>query len=845
MKVFFRSLVVLLLLALPAAAQNFQGFLPTDTLMGRDTAGTGQVEIITLGTGLSMTGSGALQVSGASIVVTDPFTVRSTDAGNGTDPNIIADRDSASPAANDNLGEFDIQGNDSGLVDTTYAYWRGELLDPTDTSEDAEQRWAVMTAGTLAEELRLDGATLEPLTTLGLGLGDTSNRWLDLWIADSTGPGAVNFGGDIAITNSASNTLSITGANTVNLTDGADTIAFNDNTTLSWNGGDSTLFQDGTADSFLWAGMGILTLREDLLAADSPTLQLDNDAVAAAGLNLGRINFSGNDSAAGNPVYGFIRGEIVDHTDTTEDGELRIGLIVNGSADEEFIFEANAFSPNVSADANLGTASRPWGKLILVTNTANTIDFDSGAGGQTISHASAGDLLTFSTGSGEYIFAATSDAAAQPDITLDNDRATPTAGDNLPALIWRGNDSGAANQEYARIRGELVDPTAASEDGQIRLSIVEAGAQVEEVMLDLDTWRPVTNDGAALGTTAAQWSDAFFAEGGVINWDNGDVTLTQTNNTLTLAGTDTLAVPLNWVMSYNSGNLTLGQDTSQRLSLTDADETANPGPILSLVRNSASPAVSDAIGQILWDGKNNLGNTKNYASIQVHLDDVTNPSTDAHMEFWVNTADTHAAELRLNGAAFSPIADGGNALGTSSLKWNGAFLSQNSALNFDNGDSTITDGADVLAFASASSYTFDNDVVIASTQPLSFNAGDVLFTHATTGPGTVNISGGVIANTRLTVTVDAATTFAITSNVIDLQCTGAETINTITGASSGTILTLFNTDTECTIADDDNPTAANAIDLTGAGANDVGAVAKVITLVYDGTTWFQTAESDN
>lgn len=53
---------------------------------------------------------------------------------------------------------------------------------------------------------------------------------------------------------------------------------------------------------------------------------------------------------------------------------------------------------------------------------------------------------------------------------------------------------------------------------------------------------PATNDGAPLGTTALQWSDLFLAEGGVINWDNGDATLTQAGNLVTLAGAD-LAIP--------------------------------------------------------------------------------------------------------------------------------------------------------------------------------------------------------------------------------------------------------------------------------------------------------------
>jgi len=48
--------------------------------------------------------------------------------------------------------------------------------------------------------------------------------------------------------------------------------------------------------------------------------------------------------------------------------------------------------------------------------------------------------------------------------------------------------------------------------------------------------RPATNDGAALGTTTTQWSDLFLASGAVINFDNGDITVTHSANTLTFAG---------------------------------------------------------------------------------------------------------------------------------------------------------------------------------------------------------------------------------------------------------------------------------------------------------------------
>lgn len=47
---------------------------------------------------------------------------------------------------------------------------------------------------------------------------------------------------------------------------------------------------------------------------------------------------------------------------------------------------------------------------------------------------------------------------------------------------------------------------------------------------------PTTSDGGALGSASQMWSDLFLASGGVINFNNGDVTLTHSADTLTVGG---------------------------------------------------------------------------------------------------------------------------------------------------------------------------------------------------------------------------------------------------------------------------------------------------------------------
>jgi len=68
-------------------------------------------------------------------------------------------------------------------------------------------------------------------------------------------------------------------------------------------------------------------------------------------------------------------------------------------------------------------------------------------------------------------------------------------------------------------------------------SHVSASTAVTASQYKVDTsLLPDTNDGASIGAAGTAFSDVFLAEGGVINWDSGDATLTQAGNVVTLAG---------------------------------------------------------------------------------------------------------------------------------------------------------------------------------------------------------------------------------------------------------------------------------------------------------------------
>lgn len=129
------------------------------------------------------------------------------------------------------------------------------------------------------------------------------------------------------------------------------------------------------------------------------------------------------------------------------------------------------------------------------------------------------------------------DSAAQgPTAELYRYRASPAANDVIGAHEFYGSDSGGNKTLYAAIAARIEDPTDSSEDGRLRFGVMTAGTFAYELGLIGAALHPTTDDGLALGTAAFKWSDAFFASGAVVDWDNGDVTLTHSANALAFAG---------------------------------------------------------------------------------------------------------------------------------------------------------------------------------------------------------------------------------------------------------------------------------------------------------------------
>jgi len=111
-------------------------------------------------------------------------------------------------------------------------------------------------------------------------------------------------------------------------------------------------------------------------------------------------------------------------------------------------------------------------------------------------------------------------------------------------------------------------------------------------------------------------------------------------STVPLAGTEVLPIVQGGVTKQVSvNNLTAGKAIEGLgLTLTSTDAGATAGPLLDLYRNSATPAASDTIGEIEFNGQDSAGNKQQYALIHGSILSPTSTTEQGQIHFETATA---------------------------------------------------------------------------------------------------------------------------------------------------------------------------------------------------------------
>lgn len=97
-----------------------------------------------------------------------------------------------------------------------------------------------------------------------------------------------------------------------------------------------------------------------------------------------------------------------------------------------------------------------------------------------------------------------------------------------------------------------------------------------EMRLTSSALSPSTSDGNALGTSVLMWADLFLASGGVINFNNGNVTLTHAAGSLTLGGSGAATLALGTNSITMTGSIAATGSRVTKVWTTDIESTNAP-----------------------------------------------------------------------------------------------------------------------------------------------------------------------------------------------------------------------------------------------------------------------------
>lgn len=182
---------------------------------------------------------------------------------------------------------------------------------------------------------------------------------------------------------------------------------------------------------------------------------------------------------------------------------------------------------------------------------------------------------------------------------------------------------------------------------------------------------------SGLTTKAAQVNDAAMSSTNVIDaskyyealYDGTALQLTRLSgsaaaNPVSAAstfGTDNSIIRADGTTrGVQSSGATATIDDSGNQTLASTDAGATVGPLLTLDRNSASPAVSDVMGGIAFTGRDSGAGTDTYAQIQAEITDPTAASEDGILNFLTKIAGTAASRMKLGAGLILGAATGGD-----------------------------------------------------------------------------------------------------------------------------------------------------------------------------------------
>jgi len=245
----------------------------------------------------------------------------------------------------------------------------------------------------------------------------------------------------------------------------------------------------------------------------------------------------------------------------------------------------------------------------------------------------------------------TSRAITTTNITLSGGAPATVDGVSLALndrVLVTGQSTGSENGIYsvttvgAGANGTWARSSDADGAGELNagsITMVTEGTTYADTQWKLTTDDPITigstaltfvrNGAAAYGTFAVAGQNSIVADA------VGDTLTVVAGTNLALTtndGTDTLTVTPSLTPALTTATFT-NTTTDDTILLTTTEDSSTAGPVITLKRNSASPADADYMGQLKFQGENDADQEVVYAKITAKIQDASDGTEDGLLEF--------------------------------------------------------------------------------------------------------------------------------------------------------------------------------------------------------------------
>jgi hypothetical protein len=335
------------------------------------------------------------------------------------------------------------------------------------------------------------------------------------------------------------------------------------------------------------AALTVISTDSDASAGPLIVFQRESSSPADDDL-IGRLNFNARNDASEDILYAQIRSTIKDASDGTEDADLIIATVVDGSTRSRAKFSPTETVFNdASIDLDFRVETDTDANALFIQGSSNrvTLGFNANiAVGGINPHLSVVGTDNGGSGIGAVRYSADTGGSR---FVLGKSRNGSIAtgggtvvqsGDTIGLVQFVADDGSDVASRAARIQS-AVDGTPGSNDTPGRLEF------------------HTTSDGAATETERMRITE------------EGDLLI---NTTTDYGGKVNIATA----------------DNNTQLTLVSTDADANVGPRFDLLRDSSSPAANDNLGQMRFLGDDSGGNETSYAFFNCLIGDPTDGAED-------------------------------------------------------------------------------------------------------------------------------------------------------------------------------------------------------------------------